>query len=229
MPSHNFLNFFLSNILSQFRHSVSDIIHSNFIISINIELLEKRIKFRGSEELLNGDSGSKEFHIVDFLVAIIVEFGDDLLDLVRTHFVFGVFERLFKLIQLDESRVVSIDFLKFLSEFLDVLIGQHLHEHVKCCLLEFAAPLEFLQLLDDFLVTLQSFLLLYALVKPRVLETLLAGDALRTVHGQHALDQVEAFRRGLLRYVHWKLKVAFHYLIEHFCTGVAIEGIVTCY
>lgn len=109
---HDLVDLLVWNLATHLGHRVLDVLFGDLVVSVDVELSEDRFQFLVGQELLHTDRSRQEFGVVNKRVPVVIEFRDDFLQFLRPNLMVVVHQSLLKLLDLDEARVVGVDFLK---------------------------------------------------------------------------------------------------------------------
>ena len=136
MFAHDLVDLLVGDLSAHLGHGVFDVLLRDLVVAVDVELPKDRLQLLMGQELLNTDRRREELRVVDQRVAVVVQLGDDLFEFLRADLVVVVHQGFFELLDLNEARVIRVDFLKQLSQILYIVRGKHLHKNVECGFLQ---------------------------------------------------------------------------------------------
>ena len=166
MLLHNVFYLIRGDPLAQLLHGLHNVLRGDETGTIRIELFEHSVEALVCKDLLNRDRGCQEFSIVDPLLAMKIDFGNDLLQLMLEIFYIGLIQGVLQLIWGYVSSLLLINLLEHSPQVLDIAgVGDHLHQDVESHLLQGGDALKLFEALKHLRIELLLLILGVHLLK----------------------------------------------------------------
>lgn len=193
---HCIVQLVLRNLVAHFRQCRHNILARNVSRIVSIELVEDGIQLVLVEEGFHVEGSCEELRVIDFVITKVIDFFDNLLDLVIRHVQVHGLNSLLELLSRDLTRIVLIDLRKLLLQVPNLLTVDHLDQHVHGGLLQDTDALVLAEALDNVPVHLCGYVvvalaLLLNHFEPIVLQRFAGCQSLLGVGNQQLLDQIQ--------------------------------------
>ena len=137
MLLHYVLNLFGGYSLAKLLHGLHNVLRRDEAGPIGIKLSKHSVEALVSKDLLDRDGGCEEFRIVNPLLAMVIDFRYDLVQLMLEVFNFGLIQGILQLLRGDVPSLLLIYLLEHSPQVLDITgVGNHLHQDVERHLLQ---------------------------------------------------------------------------------------------
>lgn len=148
MLLHDIIQIVVVNLSSELGEGELQVCSCDTATVVHVEGVEDGFESLLGEEVLDIDGSRYELTIVDLIIFGKVQLFDNFFDLLVSHLKIRVGNSLLKLLGLDETTLVGIDFLEDILELFNLARFQVLNQNVDGLLLEKRPSLELLQICD---------------------------------------------------------------------------------